>query len=95
MPKTNYIPLACVGSIEAHVWSAEARVGSLGRCVGLPGVRVGSARVFRYQHVGIPNAKCSCSESSRTLGPNAKGLALHLQWNIGFRTPMLCAMKHT
>ena len=66
VPNANYIPLAhvgsieaCVGSVEARVQSTEARVGSLGGCVGSPGVHVGSVRVFRYQHIGIPNAKCS------------------------------------
>ena len=33
-----------------------ARVGG---CVGSGGLRIGSAREFRYQHVGIGNAKSS------------------------------------
>ena len=36
--------------------------------------------VFRYQHVGIPNAKLWCWGSKATQGPNANGFAW--QWNI-------------
>ena len=39
--------------------------------------------VFRYQHVGIPNAKLWRCVSKPTRGPNANGFAS--QWNIGFR----------
>ena len=39
--------------------------------------------VFRYQHVGIPNAKLWCWGSKPTPGPNANGFAS--QWNIGLR----------
>ena len=42
--------------------------------------------LFRYQHVGIPNAKFSHWGSRPTRGPNAKGSALH--WIIGFRDDM-------
>ena len=38
--------------------------------------------VFRYQHVGIPNAKLWHWGSRQTPGPNANGFAS--QWNIGF-----------
>ena len=38
---------------------------------------------FRYQHVGIPNAKLWRWGSKPTQGPNANGFAL--QWNIGLR----------
>ena len=48
-----------------------ARVGSVG-------IRVGSGRLFRYQHVGIPIPKCSCWGSRPMPGPIA------LQGNIGF-----------
>ena len=44
-------------------------------------VGVGSARLFRYQHVGIPNAKFSRSGYWPTRTLNARSLAL--QWNIG------------
>ena len=37
--------------------------------------------VFRYQHVGIPNAKLWRWGSKQTPGPNANGFAP--QWNIG------------
>ena len=39
--------------------------------------------VFRYQHVGIGNAKSSRWGCNPTQGPNASGFAS--QWNIGFR----------
>ena len=39
--------------------------------------------VFRYQHVGIGNAKSSRWGSNPKPGPNASGFAS--QWNIGFR----------
>ena len=71
-----------VGSPGGRVGSPGGRVGSPGGRVGSPGGRVGSARVFRYQYVGIPNAKCSHWGFRPTQGPNPKGLAL--QWNIGF-----------
>ena len=38
--------------------------------------------VFRYQHVGIPNAKLWHWGSKPTPGPNTIGFAS--QWNIGF-----------
>ena len=38
--------------------------------------------VFRYQHVGILNAKFSHWGSKPTSGPNVNDFAL--QWNIGF-----------
>ena len=48
-------------------------------------VRVGgnaNFSVFRYLHVGIPNAELWHWGSKTTRGPNANGFAL--QWNIGF-----------
>ena len=39
--------------------------------------------VFRYQHVGIPNAKLWHWGSKPMRGPNANGFAS--QWNIGLR----------
>ena len=39
--------------------------------------------VFRYQHVGIPNAKLGCWGSKPTRGPNAS--VFISQWNIGYR----------
>ena len=49
------------------------------------GVGVGgnaNFRVFRYQHVGIGNAKLWRWGSKPTRGPNANGFAL--QWNTGY-----------
>ena len=43
--------------------------------------------VFRYQHVGTPNAKMWCCGSKPTAGPNANGFAS--QWNIGVRGMVL------
>ena len=40
-----------------------------------------SFSIFRYQHVGIGNAKMWRWGSKTTRGPNANGFAL--QWNIG------------
>ena len=72
VPNVSYIPLAHVG----------ARVRSAMLCVGSAMFCVGSMRLFRYQHVGIGNAKYSCWGSSPTRAPNASRFAL--QWNIGF-----------
>ena len=47
VPNMNYILLARIGP---RVWLVEVRVVSTG-------VRVGSAGVFRYLHVGFPNAQ--------------------------------------
>ena len=57
-------------------WALEA-------CVGSVRLRVGSARLFGYQHVGISNAKLSRWGSRPKQDPNASCFAL--QWNIGFR----------
>ena len=47
-------------------------------------------RLFRYQHIGIPNAKSSYWVSKPMRGPNV------LQWNIGYtyqnRTTLNCAI---
>ena len=42
---------------------------------------------FRYQHVGIGNAKLWRWGSEPTPGPNANGFAS--QWNIGLRKGVL------
>ena len=39
------------------------------------GVRVGSVRLFRYQHVGMPNTKWLRWGSKTKRGPNANGFA--------------------
>ena len=59
-PNATYIPPARVGLLGGRVGLLGGRVGLLWGRVGLIRGRVGSARFFRYQHVGIPNAKSSC-----------------------------------
>ena len=62
---------------------------ALGFCVGAnANSRVGvggntNFSVFRYQHVGIGNAKSLRWGSKPTRGPNASAFAS--QWNIGLR----------
>ena len=56
----------------------------MGLCVRSVVFCVGSARLFRSQHVGIGNAKVLCWGDYPTQGPNARGFAL--RWNIGFRS---------
>ena len=51
-------------------------VGVIGTGVGLTGTGLGSTRLFRYLHVGIPNAKCSFWGSRLTRDPNTSGFAL-------------------
>ena len=53
----------------------------IGSCVGLIGTRIGSSRVFRYQHVGIGNGKLLRGGAKPTLG--SSGRAFASQWNIG------------
>ena len=53
MPNTN------------HIIDVGARVGIVRGRVGSAMIHVGSARLFRYHHVGIGKAKCS------HWGPNA------------------------
>ena len=75
----------CVGDPTQPIFHWLA----LGFCVGGNAnymFRVGgnaNFSVFRYQHVGIGNAKSSRRGCYPTPDPNANGLAL--QWNIGFR----------
>ena len=64
----EYVPLA-------HVGPLYTRVGHYWVALGLQGS-------FRYQHVGIPNAKVSHWGDYPTRGSNARGFAL--RWNIGF-----------
>ena len=56
--------------------------------VGLIGMRVGSAMLFGYQHVGISNTKWSRWGSKPMQRPDASGFAL--QWNIGFMSTEIC-----
>ena len=48
---------------------------------------MGSARVFRYQHVCIGNTKSLRGGSKPTRSPKATGFAL--QWNIGLTLKLL------
>ena len=76
-PKETYIPPARVGSRIGHYRLPLSNISlrwALLACIG-------SARLFRYQHVGIPNAKSSRWGSKPTRGPNTSGFVL--QWNIG------------
>ena len=49
-------------------------IGLVGTHVGLVETRVGSARVFRYHHVGIGKAKWSFWESPTRIGSHSGGL---------------------
>ena len=56
-------------------------------------IRVGdntNLSVFRYQHVGIPNAKLWHWVSKSMRGPNANGFVS--QWNIGFKVMSLLTL---
>ena len=68
---------------QRHLFSTDLRWGF---------VSGGNAnfRVFRYQHVGIPNAKLWHLGSRPTQGPNANVIAS--QWNIGltFNSELAC-----
>ena len=48
--------------------------------------------VFRYQHVGIGNAKLWLWGSKPMPGPNANGFAS--QWNIGLRSDVIHERGH-
>ena len=71
-PNATYIPLARVGVLHWGNANSMFRIGSNA-----------NFSVFRYQHVGIPNAKFRVGGSKPMLGPNARAFAF--QWNIGFR----------
>ena len=49
--------------------------------------------VFRYQHVGIPNAKLWHWGSMSMRGPKANGFTL--QWNIGFRCRVVLLLHYS
>ena len=60
---------------------ARCDIGFVG-CIGFVRGQFGSARVLRYKHVGICDARSSCSGSIPMPGPEAKWFAF---WqNIGF-----------
>ena len=78
-PNATYIPAARIGHFRRALGTICSRWALLAWVAG----RVGYARLFRYQHVGIPNAISMRWGSKPKQGPNAKGFAL--QWNIGLR----------
>ena len=70
---------------QCNLYSTDLRWGfTLGETQIL-GLASGKAKfcVFRYQHVGIPNAKLRRLGSKPMPGPNANGFAS--QWNKGFK----------
>ena len=73
-----------VGLIGTRVELISTRVGLIGTCVGY-------ARLFRYQHAGIGNAKTSLL-GSKPMPGNANGFAL--QWNIGFMVQNICLISN-
>ena len=72
-----------LGLALGHIGSCLALLARVGHYWLALGGRVGSARLFRYQHFGIPNAKSLRWGSKPMRGPKASGFAL--QWNIGLR----------
>ena len=65
---------------QRNLYSTDLRLGyTLGNANFRFGV--GCFRVFRYQHVGIGNAKSLRWGCNPTQGPNASAFAS--QWNIG------------
>ena len=76
-PNLTSIPPARIGAPVEH----RLMLGTISLCWALL-AHVGPAKLFRYQHVGIPNAKSSCLGCKPTREPNASGFTL--QWNIGF-----------
>ena len=60
--------------------STGSHWGSRWACNEKFGVRIGYVRLFRYQHVGISNAKCSRWVSRPMRVPNANGFGFW--WNI-------------
>ena len=75
-PNATYIPLTGVGG------NANFRFG-VGENANFRFDIGGNAnfRIFRYQHVGIPNAKLWRWGSKPRPGPNTNGFAS--QWNVG------------
>ena len=70
-PNTTYIPPARVGSVGARFGVGGLRVWSVG-------VRVGSWRIFRYQHIDIGNANRSRWGPYPTQSPKVSVFALQL-----------------
>ena len=75
-PNATYIPSAHIG-LALGLWKLALSQGGF----ALGGIRVESARLFRYQYVGIGNANRSRVGPDPTRSPNASGFTL--QWNIG------------
>ena len=72
-------------------WLHWACVGSMGLRVGSVRIPVGSTRLFRYQHVGIVNAKVSYLGEYPMQGHNTRGFVL--RWNIDFKPIFHCNAK--
>ena len=77
----HWLVLGLALGILGSRWALLTRVGHYWLALG---GHVGSARLFRYQHVGIGNVKLSRWGSKPMRCPNASGFGV--QWNIGFRT---------
>ena len=82
---------ACVGArvgarVGANVGHYKLMLGIISSCwASFARIRghVGSASIFRYQHVGISNAKSSRWGSKPIQGPNANVIAFW--WSIGLK----------
>ena len=73
--KCNHIPLACVGArIELFCSTLPVLCPTQGSTADFR-VCVWSARLFRYKHLGIGNAKISCWRLCPMQGPNLRGYA--------------------
>ena len=66
-------------------WALFARVGQCWLAFGIIASRqgrVGSARVFRYQHFGIGNVKVSHCGGFLTQGPNVRGVCIAVVYRL-------------
>ena len=79
-PNATYIPLTCVGGL--HWGNTNFRSGVGGNA---------NFRIFRYQHVSIPNIKLWRWGSKPTPGSDANGFASH--WTIGFKLPVMIMLE--
>ena len=72
VPNANYIPQAHVG----------AGIGYMIVRVGFVMVRVGSKRIFRYQHVGIGNVKCSHWGVYANMSPKCEPIRVIVEYRL-------------
>ena len=68
---------------QRNLYSTDLRLGLASGVTQILGLAKANFRVFRYQHVGIGNAKLWRWGSKPMPGPNANGFAS--QWNIGYK----------